>query len=85
MFFFRIIVIIVFAYYLFKIIARYLLPVVLKSLINQLNKNLQHQQDQNFSDNQTTDSKSDLNYKTKNKKTSDWDKGEYIDFEEIKN
>ena len=77
---------ILFFYYLFKVIARLLAPYLLKRMANKMNQKFQNQFNQQFNQKNSPEEKEgEVIIKTKStkSKTDTNDMGEYVDFEEL--
>jgi hypothetical protein len=71
-------------YIILRIFLRYILPLLLSSFINKKMREMTGQSHTSSDKNNRREGEVTINYEASNKKNYSKDKGEYIDFEEIK-
>ncbi len=76
--------IVICAYYLLKIVFRSLFPYLLERYLNKLNQKLGNEVNEYYQQQQTSNKGVTINYIPKEKKSESKDKGEYVDYEEVK-
>jgi uncharacterized protein involved in cysteine biosynthesis len=79
----RTIAIIVIVYYAFKIIGRYIMPLFLKKMVDNVEKKMRDQQEYQHPKEQGKVGETIIDKKPLNKKESNKDVGDYVDYEDI--
>jgi uncharacterized protein involved in cysteine biosynthesis len=79
----RTIAILVIIYYGFKIIGRYIMPLFLKKMVDNVEKKMRDQQEFQHQKEQGRVGETIIDKKPLNKKESNKDVGDYVDYEDI--
>ena len=77
------IAIIVLFYYAFKIIGRYIMPLFLKKMVDNVEKKMRDQQENQYQKEQGKVGETVIDKKPKNKKESNKEVGDYVDYEDL--
>ncbi len=77
------IAIIVLFYYAFKIIGRYIMPLFLKKMVDNVEKKMRDQQDNQYQKEQGKVGETVIDKKPQNKKESNKEVGDYVDYEDL--
>jgi uncharacterized protein involved in cysteine biosynthesis len=79
----RTIAILVIIYYAFKFIGRYIMPLFLKKMVDNVEKKMRGQQEYQHQKEQGKVGETIIDKKPLNKKESNKDVGDYVDYEDI--